>query len=224
MRFFLTICVLVSSVWAAVPPELAAALKNFRSEVPPGWTFLQTTVAEGKSTVERSDAAKPDFDRWSLVLKDGRLPTADDLRDYAEARSRRSRGGTAPKLIEQLDLPSLETVSSDADHTTFRCRLRPGESRDHTAPFLRATLVLHRPSGTLRSIELNNVSTFSPTFGITIEEMKTRMTYSLPEGEKPSLPLLVATRMRGRAFYFKSLDAEMTVTFSEFTRPVKRAP
>lgn len=224
VRFFFTFCSLAWSVFAAVPPELTAALKNFRSDVPPGWSFTQTTAAEGKSTVEHSDAAKPDFDRWSLVQKDGHAPTADDLREYAEARSRRSRGGTAPKLVEQLDLPSLETVTSDAAHTTYRCRLRPGEARDNTAPFLRATLVLHRPSGTLLSIELNSVSAFSPTFGIKIEELKTRMTYSLPDGEKPGLPLLVATRVRGRAFFFKSLDAEMTVTFSDFARPVKRTP
>ncbi|MSU50274.1 MAG: hypothetical protein EXS37_14510 [Opitutus sp.] len=222
MRFLFLICTIVGAASAAVPPELAAALKTFRSDAPRGWSFTQTTAAEGKSTTERSDAAKPEFDRWSLLAKDGRAPTADDLKEYAEARSRHSRGGTAPNLTEQLDFPSLETVSTTTDRATYRCRLRPGEARDNTAPFLRVTLVLHRPTHTIESIELASASEFSPTFAVKIAELKTRMTYSLPLDGTPSLPQLVSTHVRGRAFLFKSLDADMTVTFSDYARPGKR--
>jgi hypothetical protein len=207
---------------AAVPAALEAALQTFRSDAPRGWSFTQTTVAEGKSTVERCDAARPEFDRWSLVQKDGRKPTADELKDYGEARSRRSRSGTAPKLTDQLDLTSLETISDTAERTHYRCRLRPGESRDNTAPFLRATVVLHKASHTIESIELASISAFSPTFGVKIAELKTVMTYSLPTHDTPSLPQLVATRVRGRAFAFKSLDAEMTVTFSDYQKAQKK--
>lgn len=222
VRFLFVFLVLTWVVRAAVPPELAAALQTFRSDAPRGWSFTQTTAAEGKSTVERSDAAKPDFDRWSLVQKDGRAPGPDELRDYAEARSRRSRGGTAPKLAEQFDPGSFETVSMTDERATYRCRLRPGEARDNTAPFLRATVVLHKPTQTIESIELTNTSTFHPAFGVTITEMRTLLTYSLPIAEKPSLPQLVSSRVRGTAFIFKSLDAEMTVTFTDYALPKKR--
>jgi hypothetical protein len=181
-------------------------------------------VAEGRSTVERSDAAKPEFERWTLILKDGRPPNAEETRDYFEARSRRSRGGTAPKLVEQLDLTQIETLASDSSRTTYRCRLRPGETGDQTALHLRATIVLHRPTATLESIELHNVEPFRPALGVRILEMRTRMTYSLPAGDIPSLPQKVETRVRGSAFWFKSLDAEMTVSFSEFARPGRRSP
>ena len=45
------------------------------------------------------------------------------------------------------------------------------------------------------------------------------MTYSLPSDDKPSLPQQVVTRVRGRAFLFKSLDGDLTVTFSEPINP-----
>jgi hypothetical protein len=222
MRFLLLICTLAGACRAAVPPELTEAFANFRGDSPRGWSFTQTTTAEGKSTVERCDAAKAEFERWSLVQKDGRAPTAQELKDYAEARSRRSRAGTAPKLVDQFDLNSIETVTGTAERGTYRFRLRQGESRDQTAPFLRATVVLHKPTRTIETIELGSIAAFNPTFGVKIAEMKTLLTYSLPVGDTPSFPLKVETRVRGRAFLMKSLDADMSVTFSDYAKAGKK--
>jgi hypothetical protein len=137
-------------------------------------------------------------------------------------RSRRSRGGTAPKLTDQLDLATLETVADTPEHATYRCRLRRGERGDETADFLRATLAVHKPTRTLASLELASTGPFAPTFGVKIAEMKTTMTYTLPTADRPSLPDKVTTRVRGRAFLFKSLDADMTVTFTDYERVGKR--
>jgi len=218
MRWSLALFALACSATAAVPPALDAALKNFRGDAPRGWSYTQTTTAEGKSTVERHDATKPEFERWSLVQKDGRAPTAAELKDYFDARSRRSRTGTAPKLVDQLLLETIETVAETPERSTYRFRVRPGESRDQTAAFLRATVVLHPPTGTVESFVLASVEPFSPTLGVKISELRTLMTYSLPRGDTPSLPQKVATRVRGTAFWLKSLDAEMIVTFSDYAK------
>ncbi len=207
---------------AAVPAALEAALKTFRSDPPPGWSFTQTTTAEGRSTVERCDAAKPDFARWALVEKDGRVPTAAELADYADARSRRSRTGTAPRITEQFLLETLELVSETPEHATYRCRLRRGETRDNTAEHLHATIVLHKEGGAIESITLANTGPFRPNVGVSIAEMKTEMIYHAPAADMPSLPQRVASRVRGTAFWFKSLDAEMSVVFSDYERAVKR--
>lgn len=204
----------LSPVLAAVPPLLQEATRDFRGDAPRGWSYTQRTAGAGHSMVERYDAAQPEFNRWSLVEQDGRPPSAEESRSYREGRARRSRTGTAPLLVEQLLLDSAETVTEDAERATFRCRLRPGETRDRTAEFLRATLVIHKASRSVESVELANVAPFSPTFGVSITEMTTRLTYSLPGEGKPSLPLQVSTRVRGRAFWLVSLDEEMTVTFS----------
>lgn len=211
-----------ATVHAAVPPALDAALKTFRADPPPGWSYTVTTVGDGKSTVEHCDAAKPDFDRWSLVQVDRRAPTADELSRYAENRSRRSRTGTAPRIVDQLELGSLETVGEDADHARYRCRLRPGEASDKTAAFLRVTLTVHKASQTIVSLELANVGEFAPTLGVKVTELRTQMTYARGTADRPALPLKVATRQRGTAFWLKSLDAEMTVTFSDYERAGKR--
>jgi hypothetical protein len=222
MRLLVLLLVSCAFGYAAVPAELATAFETFRSDPPRGWSFTQTTRAEGKSTVERYDATKPEFDRWSLVQKDGRAPTADETREYAEARSRRSRAGTAPKLLEQLLVEAVEVVRETPERTTFRCPLRPGETRDKTATHLRATITLHRPTRTVESITLANIEPFNPTFGVKITALQTAMSYSLPTADLPSLPHDVITRVRGTAFIFKSLDADMTVTFSDYARATKK--
>lgn len=224
MRLLVLLGAIVSSAMAAVPPALTAALESFRGDAPKFWSYTQTTTAEGKSTVERYDAAKFEFERWTLLQKDGHAATDDEARDYFEIRSRRSRGGTAPKLTDQFDLATVETIAATAERATFRVHLKPGEFEDRTAAYLRATIVVHQPTHTIESIELASTGGFNPAFGVKIAEMKTTLTYSLPTAERPSVPLAVNTRVRGRAFLFKSLDADMTVTFTDYERVGKNIP
>jgi hypothetical protein len=219
MRLLLLLGLLANFAAAAVPPALAAALKNFRTDGPRGWSFTQTTVADGRTRIERHDAGQPEFGRWTLVADAGKTPTDDEQRDYREKLTRRSSAGTAPRLTDQLDLSTLQLVSTAAGRTTYRCRLKPGEQGDTSARFLAATLVLHEPTQTIESLELASTGEFSPAFVVKIAEMKTTMTYSLPESDRPSLLQKVTTHLRGRAFLVKSLDADMTVTFSDYRRP-----
>ena len=221
MRFLLVLCAFATAATAATPPELAAALKTFRPDPPSGWSYTQTTSAEGRTTIERYDAAKASFERWTLLLQDGRPPTPDETRHYREMRSRWSRGGNAPRITEQLQLNTLEILADTPERGTYRCRIQRGESGDETARFLRATIVVHKPTLTIESIELANTGEFNPTFGVRIAEMKTRMSYRRPEGDTPALPESVVTRVRGRAFWFKSLDADMTVTYSDYVKAAK---
>lgn len=206
----------LASLVQAMPPELARALEHFRADPPPGWSYTQSTTAEGRSTVERHDARQPEFARWSLQQTDGRPASAEEIAAYRERRSRRTRAQPPPQITEQLDADSVRPAGETATSATFHARLRPGEAGDRTASALRVTLVVHRPTGTLSSIELANEAPFSPTFAVRIEEMRTVLTFSPPTADRPLLPERVTTRVRGRAFLLKSLDADLTVAFSEF--------
>jgi len=222
MRFLFLLCVTASATLASVPPDLATALKTFRTDAPRGWSFTQTTHAQGQSRVEHFDAARPEFERWTLLKQDGLTPSNDEQNDYRQKLTRRSSNRTAPLITEQLDLSHPETVSETPRRATYRCRLKPGEAGDKTAAFLRVTLVVDKPTHCIESLEIASTGEFSPTFGVKIVEMKTVMTYSLPSANTPSLPLTVATHLRGRAFLVKSLDAEMTVVFADYAKAGKK--
>ena len=221
MRFLLLLVLFAGSVRAAVPPALDKALATFRTEGARNWSFTQTTEGDGRSRVETYDAAKPEFERWTLVRENGREPTADERKDYAEKLSRRSRGGTAPRLADQLDLATAEIVTETPERIAYRCKLKPGEDGDRTAGHLHATLVLHKPTGTIETFTLSSDGAFAPAFGVHIEEMNTTMTYSLPADGRPSFLLKSVTRLRGRAFMVKSLNADLTVIFTDHHAPRK---
>jgi hypothetical protein len=205
-----------AALLAEVPPALDAALRAFRADGPPGWSFTQKTVAGNESLLERYDASKLDFERWSLLEKNGRPASADEQRDYTEKQTRRSRGGTAPKITDSLDLATIETLSATAERTVYRCRLKRTDASDKTAEFLRATLTMHPPTQTIETFELASSGEFSPSVIVKIREMKTTLTFSVPTADRPSLLLGVSTRLRGRAFLFKSLDQDMVVTRSDY--------
>ncbi len=225
MRLLFLFCALFVSAFAAAPADLAAVLKDFHTDAPKGWSFTQKTVAEGRSRVERYDAAQPEFDRWTLLKENDVTPSPEDALQYKRLLTRRSHGYRAPVLTDQIDVASAERVSDTPERATYRCKLKPGEADDKTAAFLRVTIVIHKPTATVESLEIANTAEFGPTFGVKVGEMKTVMTYSLPTGTTPSLPQAITTRLRGKAFWFKSLDADMSVTYSDFEyagkKPVK---
>jgi hypothetical protein len=222
MRFFVLLLAFAGSLVAAIPPELATALQTFRTDGPRGWAFTQTTAAEGKSLAERFDPAQRDLARWTLVQQDGHAPTVEERSAYLDDLKHRAQGATAPKLTEQFDLASLETISVTPERATYRCHLKPAEAGDQTSAHLLVTLVVHKPTQTIESLEIANTVAFSPTFGVKIVEMKTVMTYSLPTSDRPSLSQKVTTRLRGRAFWFKSLDADLIVTFTDYAKAGKQ--
>jgi hypothetical protein len=213
--FFLTFTA-VAAPLLDPKPELAEVLKRFRTEGPKGWSFTQSTHAEGRSMIERYDSAQPEFNRWTLVSEDGRAPNAEAQRRYRDKFSRYTNSSTAPQLSDQIDQASLVVETETAERTTYRGRLKPTEKEDRTAAFLRAVIVWHNATGTIESLVIENTAPFTPSFGVKIEQMKTTMTYSLPEPEQPSLLQSVVTRLRGTAFWIKSIDADMTVAYSAY--------
>lgn len=215
MLRLMTFLLLASTVVAALPAEFAAACANFHTENPKGWSFTQTTVAEGRSLTERCEAGRPEFSRWTLLAKDGDPPTPGEIEEYNEKRSRRSRGGTAPHIASQLDLASAEMVHENDAEFVYRFRLRREARSDRSAEFLRATLTFHRPTATISVFELANIGPFSPVWGVRVTELRTTIHYHLPTADRPALLDKITTRTKGRA-YFKSLDAEMRVTFTDY--------
>lgn len=225
MRLLPCLLLLVSAALAGpVPPELAKALADFRTEGPKGWAFTQTTEAEGKSLVEGFDPAKPDFQRWTLVRKDGAEPTADELRDYREKQTRRTGGQTAPNVKDQIDPESCELVSDDGTRATWKFRLRPGSVEDRSAEHMMAAFTLHRATGTIERVELGSFEPFSPMFSVSIAEARTVLTYSLPAGDTPSLLQAVSMKVRGKAMWFKSLDSDLSVVYSDYVYAGRREP
>jgi len=206
----------------SLPPDFAAVLQDFRADGPKGWSYTQTTVAGNESLVEHFNPAEPDFQRWTLVRKDGRAPTPDEIKTYNEGRSRRSSGATAPRLQDQLDLASATVVRNEGTRHLWHFHLQSGGLDDRAADSMGVTITFDQSTRTIETVEIASTAPFSPVFGVHIASTMTRMNYSRPTADRPSLLLSVTIQVRGRAFWFKSLDQDMTVTYTDQTPALRK--
>ncbi|HEY8932672.1 MAG TPA: hypothetical protein VIM44_05085, partial [Rariglobus sp.] len=160
--------------------------------------------------------------QWVLVKQDGRTPTADEVQKYNELKTRRSSNDTPPNVKDQILPESCEVLSETPERGVYRFQLKPGDTDDHSAQFMQATFTLHRPTATVEKIELASTGPFSPVMMVKVQEARTVMTYSLPTGETPAFLKEVTVRIRGRAMWFRSLDQDMTVTYSDYVYAGKK--
>lgn len=204
--------------------DFAAALKSFRAEGAKGWSFVQSTATRSQTIVERYDPSKPEFTRWTLLQMNGKSPTEKETRDYAEKQSRRSNNDTAPDVTKQLDLGSASRLRDDAERAVYRFHLTAGGNDDTSAKYMVATFTFHKPSATITQVELANTEPFSPMLTVKIEEARTVISYSSSSADRPSLLERITVHVRGRAMWFKSLDEDMTVTYSDYKYVEKKRP
>jgi hypothetical protein len=225
MRSWLLIILSSVSVLPAlggpVPAELDAALQQLRTNAPLGWAFTQTTEAEGRSRVERFEPIGPEPARWRLLQVDGRVPTEDELEKYRKQQTLRAGGAPAPNVKDQIDRGTCELLSDDGVRGIWRFRLVPGKN-DPWAPYMAATFTLHRPTGVIERVELGSLAPFAPMTFTNIEEARTVMVYSLPEDDRPALLQEITVRIRGRAWFIRSLDSDMTVRYSDYRYAAKK--
>ena len=219
---FIVLVTASTSLAVPTPPELASALKTFRADGTRGWGFTQTTVAAERGRVERYDPLGKNFITWTLVKQDGRAPTADEVQKYTELKARRSSNETAPNVKDQIVPGSCEIVSETPEKGVYRFNLKPGDDDDHSAQFMKVTFTLNRPTATIEQVELASTGPFSPVFMVKIVEARTVMIYSIPSGETPTFLKEVTVRIRGTAMWFRSLDQDMTVTYSDYVYAGKK--
>jgi hypothetical protein len=197
---------------SSLPPELTAALDQFRAEGPKGWAFTQTTSGEGKELVERYDPRKRGSARWTLLSDKGAAPTEEQQQRY---RDTRPAFDSASNLAAQFDRTRAALVSQDENSATYEFALKPASETATAAAHMRARATLHRPTGAVVRVELFNFRPFKPAGSLTIEEARTTLAYTPPVDGRPALPLESTMKVRGKRFWVRSFEQTVTSKFSD---------
>jgi len=214
----------VATGYSQPSAALRAALADFRTEGPKGWSFTQTSQSTEFSRVETFDPLRAQHLQWDLILENGTTPSPSVLETYRQQQTRRTGGNTAPNVKEQLIMESATLRSTRDDREEWHFRLKPGGPDDYSAEHMETVITFHVPSRTIERVALSNFEPFSPVFGVKVETARTIIDYSLPTADHPSLLQEITVTIRGRAFFIKSLDSDMSVVYSNYEYRGKTPP
>lgn len=217
----LVLCVFTASLAAAeLPSYFGAALARFTSDAPRGWAYTLTTTRDGDTSVERYDPSRPKGGEWTLLQRNGRAATAEEIERYLRYKAS-STPPTARATFEKgdLDRGTFALVRENATAAVFRGRFRE-DLKEPLLSHLVLELQIAKAEPAVQSFTMRLVAPFTPALGVKMNDLEVAMEFSPPTGEQPSLPRASRSRFRGRLFFFKSIEEDLRITYSDFTRVV----
>jgi hypothetical protein len=224
------VAALANGLHAESPRLVEKALENMESTDISDWSYTVTTSRHGKKTVERHDATKPEGSRWQLLLKSGETPTADEIaeylsakRDQAEQKKRRRGKNRGEREISALvDASSVELLVEDDARATYSFRMKVEDKEDRKlAEHVRCTLVVDKALPHVERLEMLSTDEIKPAIGVKISRFHVLMRFDRDEVTGTVLPRRLLTTIKGRAFFVKSLDENIVVSFADYEKPAR---
>jgi hypothetical protein len=204
---------------AAVPAYLREAINRFHAEPPAGWAYTVTTTRGNETSSERFDPARPKGGEWTLLQRDGRAPTADELERYVRFKAGNTPA-TARGTFERgdLDLDGAQLVREDAERAQFQVRFRADADQPLLA-HVYLELTVRKAPATVEQCVLRLFETFSPALGVRMHELAVTTTLTAPTDDRPALPREVVSRFRGRMFFLVPIEEDLRIVYSDFVPP-----
>ena len=208
-----------------VPAYVREALSHFISDAPKGWAYTLTTTKDGDTSIERYDPGQPIGAQWTLLQRNGRPPTDNERQRYIQYKTGTTQGTTRAATFEKndIDFGTLRLVREDAARAEFESRFREGDNK-MLAHFV-VNLTFSKSPAVLEKFALRLGAPFSPVIGVRMKELFVDMTFSPATVDRPSLPLTSTSRFHGRFMLVKSIDEEISISYSDYSRvPTAAAP
>jgi hypothetical protein len=219
VRHLALLVLLVAPLAAAPLPEpFRKALAGFVGEVPGGWAYTLTTTREADVSVERFDPAKPNGAQWTLLKRNGRPPTGDEVRQYQSFKTAHVPGTVRANFARgDLDLSTVALVQDDPQRPVYRCRFRE-DLEDALLNHLEVLFTLDVSGGYFARYELRLTEPYSPVLSVKITALSVTVDFSAPSDDHPALPAASRSVFRGRVLFFKSTGEDLAITYSDFAR------
>ncbi|MBI2518368.1 MAG: hypothetical protein HYV95_15920 [Opitutae bacterium] len=212
------LCLALGASAAGLPAPYRAVLAKLSADVPRGWAYTTTTTRNGDTSVERFDPARPHEEQWTLLARNGQPPTATEAARYRSYRVTTSTS-TLRATFERgdIDPATAELVSEDDARAVYRCKFRQ-DVDDAMLNHLELTLVFRKEPAAVEKFTLYLTEPFSPVLGMKMQSLTVETTLSAATTESPALPRESLSRFHGRVLFFKSVDEEVRVAYSDFRR------
>ena len=233
MRLVLAILAAVLLVAAAPAPSqpvqasyealFEQALESIAWDFAAEWAFTETESGSDGDFVGRYDPRNPRGERWTLLSIDGREPTLEEARRYADHKRSEKDGdehesnGNIDGMVEP---GSLELVEETGDYWLLRF-VPTGDGDDDEM----GRKVFERMAGTVRIVkdghyleylDIRNTRPIRPQAGVKMKKFLTHITFGPAADGGPIVMKSMDVAIKLSAFLVIRVDETESVRFSEF--------
>jgi hypothetical protein len=190
--------------------EAAAAINwNFEDE----WAFTETRMFDDLPWVARFDPRKPEGERWALISVDERMPTNDELKDFAHDKEDQDTSDSSQR-IDIVGVETLELIVETDEYWDFK--FVPEEDEVEFIENVDAVLRIRKDGPYLESIDMRNRADIKPGFGTRISTFVMQLQFGPAIDGGPIVPHAMRIEVVGRALLFIGFDETELITYSEF--------
>ena len=199
------------------------ALESIAWDFQEHWAFNETESGGDGEFVGRHDPRKPQGERWTLISIDGREPTPEEARRYADRKRGENSDGdhNGDGDIDGMVEPgSLELLEEADDH--WLLRFVPTDDNDDDNM---GRQVLERMEGTVKIVkdghyleylDIRNTRPIRPKAGVKMKKFLTRITFGPAVDGGPIVMQSIDVAIKLSAFLVVRVDETESVRFSDF--------
>lgn len=198
------------------------AIESITWDIHESWAFTETAAGSDGEFVGRYDPRLPEEARWTLLSIDGRDPTDEESRSYAERkREERDDGdedgdrevnamvepGSLALLEETADYWILSFVPTDDDDDEMGRKML--ERMD-------ATVKIMKDGHYLEYIDIRNTKPIRPKVGVKMKRFLTRISFGPAVEGGPIVMRAMDVAIQLNAFLVVRIDETQSLRFTDF--------
>ena len=202
---------------AAAEPEIVArALDAADKDARKDWAYTMIVVEDGKERIERFDPSRDVEHEWTLVKVESRKPTAGDIEDYRKTKERRRESDDESSLRDMIQEGTLHLLREDDRQAVYAFKVKGKDNKEQKMmDHVGAELHIDKTGPWVERLEMKSAGEFNPMMGVTIEHFAMTITY-IPIENGSVVPGRVETKVQGKAFFIKTIDSDVRITFSDY--------
>ena len=207
----------VSTAAAEVPAYVREALATFNPEVPPDWAYTVMIEHDGHRTTERFDPSRVPEEQWSLLLMEGRGPTADERTKYFKYKAAQAPGAMQATFHRNdIEPGTIELAREGPEASEFTCGFRAESANsDKMLAHLRLHLFIARHQARVEKFSLELREPYSPVLGVKMRELRVEMNFAPSGADRPALPVQSSSHFSGRIFLIP-VEENLRYVYSDF--------
>jgi hypothetical protein len=199
------------------------AIESIAWDFPTDWAFTETESGSDGDFVGRYDPRNPWSERWTLVSIDGREPTPEEARRYADSKRSEDNGDeheSDGEIGGMVEPGSLELVEETGDYWLFRFKPTGDDDEDEMG-----SKMLERMDGTVKIVkdghyleylDIRNTRPIRPQAGVKMKKFLTRITFGPAVDGGPIVMKSMDVVIKLSAFLLIRVDETESARFSDF--------